>query len=111
LENDHIGLKMVWCEKCDKYYVPPKYICANCGSSVLKEKSTEGKGEIYSFTKIYYPPLAYSQQGPYEIAIIKLRNGTKLLARIVDKEGSLKIGQEVTFVRKDGQIYSFRVKG
>ena len=101
---------MLWCQNCDKYYIPPRFMCTSCGNSFLKEKAIEGKGKVYSFTTIYYPPLKLKDQGPYEITMIELHNGIKVLGRIIDKEGPLKIGQEVSFLRKEGGVYFFRAE-
>jgi uncharacterized OB-fold protein len=103
-------IHMLWCQKCDKYYLPPRYMCPDCGNPSLEEKSVEGKGKIYSFTTIYYPPLKLKDRGPYEITMIELNNGIKLLGRIVDREGDLKIGKEVCFVRTEEGVHFFRME-
>jgi uncharacterized OB-fold protein len=60
------------------------------------EKKLSGKGEIITFTIIHVGPENFEQQIPYPIAIIKLDEGPKVTAQIVDCNiDDLKIGKRV----------------
>jgi len=55
-----------------------------------------GEGEIYSFSQINSAPAGLELQAPYILAIIKLKEGPKLTAQIVEaSEKDVKIGDKV----------------
>lgn len=57
------------------------------------------KGELFSYTKIFTPPSGFESQAPYVVAIVKLGNGKRYTAQLVDwEEKHLKIGQKIITV-------------
>jgi uncharacterized OB-fold protein len=85
----------------------------------MKEIKLSGKGEVVTYTLIYNAPEPFAGQAPYPIAIIKLDEGPKLTAQIVDcKLDDVKIGMKVqsTFrkIQEDGYIgaihYGYKFK-
>ncbi len=44
-----------------------------------------------SWTKIYTPPLQFKQVAPYIVAIVKLENGKKICAQLVDVQTNTEI--------------------
>ncbi len=84
-----------------------------------KVASLVGKtGTIVAFTMVRVPPADFTNQAPYPVAIVKLKDGTHITAQLVDwKESDLKTGQPVmTVIRKvfetgDGVIpYGIKVR-
>ena len=82
------------CQKCSEKYFPPRDICPECGAYPLVDFKFSGKGKIETFT-IIRSPLSdpegehleiYFQKTPYVLAIIKLIEGPKITAEIVDCE-------------------------
>ncbi len=56
-------------------------------------------GCIISWTKVFVPPVGFSEQAPYVIVIVKLENGIKYTAQLVDyNEDDLVIGLKVTTI-------------
>ncbi|MCH7772164.1 MAG: Zn-ribbon domain-containing OB-fold protein, partial [Bacteroidetes bacterium] len=68
--------------------------CTKCESNELEELKFKGTGEIYSYSTIYYPPEGFEKQVPYTIAIVKLDEGPKMTAQIVDFN-DIEIGTKV----------------
>jgi len=110
------------CGSCERTYFPPRETCPYCRRKSLgkmKEIKLSGKGKILTYTIIYVSPEEFSNQAPYPIAIIKLDEGPKLTAQIVDcKIKDVKIGMRVqsTFrkIQQDGNIgaiyYGYKFK-
>ena len=85
----------------------------------MKEKKLGGKGKILTYSIIYNAPEHFKGQVPYPIAIIKLDDGPKVTAQIVDCENDkVKIGMNVqsTFrkIQADGDrgaiYYGYKFK-
>jgi uncharacterized OB-fold protein len=108
--DTHNQLTAVKCEVCDALYVPPKYLCPVDGANQFAEVPLSGQGEILTYTTIRVPSLGFEDQVPYDIAIIRLKEGINLTARIINQEGEkLNIGDKVSFVKKEGGAHWFRV--
>jgi len=62
-----------------------------------------GRGKVYTWTTIYqrYHP-AFAEELPYNVTMVALEEGPRLLANIVDcKNEDLRIGMEVEVVFED----------
>jgi len=110
------------CGSCKKVYFPPRESCPYCrrkSIGKMKEKKLSGKGKILTYSIIYSAPEHFEGQVPYPIAIIKLDEGPKLTAQIVDCDiDQVKIGMKVssTFrkIQTDGHMgaiyYGYKFK-
>jgi uncharacterized protein len=74
-------------------------------------------GKIVSFTVINISPDGFCDQAPYPVALIKLDNGEKLTAQVVDyKLNDIKIGRKVVTVlrrlrkSKDDEVIPYGIK-
>jgi len=98
------------CGSCNNIYFPPREACPFCRrKSIGKMQDIKlcGKGEIVTYTIIHDAPGNFKEQVPYPIAIIKLEEGPKITAQIVDCDiDVVKIGMKVksTFrrIQEDG---------
>jgi uncharacterized OB-fold protein len=62
-----------------------------------------GDGIVYTETIVHAAPEQFSNDAPYELAIIELDSGGRLTARILDRA---QIGERVHFVEeRDGVAY------
>jgi uncharacterized protein len=82
------------CKGCDTLFLPSRIICANCKGEELEDYKFKGLGEIYSYSTIHYPPTSFEKETPYTVAIIKLDEGPKMTAQIVDSE-NIDVGMRV----------------
>jgi uncharacterized OB-fold protein len=108
--NTHNRLMAVECGVCGTLYIPPKYLCPEDGANQFAEVPLSGQGEILTYTTIRVPSLGFEDQAPYDIAVIRLKEGINLTARIINKEGEkLNIGDKVYFAKSEGGAHWFRV--
>lgn len=110
------------CGICNKVYFPPRETCPYCrrkSMGRMKDLKLSGKGKVETYTIIHEAPENFEGQAPYAMAIIKLDEGPKLTAQIVDcKLEDVKIGMAVksTFrrIQEDGDIgaiyYGYKFK-
>ena len=98
------------CGACGEVYFPPREPCPFCRRKSLgkmKDLNLKGTGKILSYTIIYDAPHNFEEQSPYPVAIIKLDEGPRVTAQIVDCDlKDVKIGMKVqsTFrkIQEDG---------
>jgi uncharacterized protein len=90
--------------------------CPHCGKEAKEAFQFSGKGEVYSFTKIYEPPAGYEDNAPYTVALIKLEEGPLVTAQLTDLgDAAVEIGMPVEMVtrrlRQDGDERGIIVYG
>lgn len=112
-----IGTK---CMTCEEVFFPPRHFCPTCRRmSKLDKFKLKGEGKIVTYTIIHTAMDGFEDQIPYILAIIKLKDGPRLTAQIVDCEmEDAKIGMEVRSVfrkiQEDGEAglihYGYKFK-
>ena len=98
------------CGSCAKIFFPPRETCPFCrrkSIDKMHKHKLNGKGEIITYTIIHSSSEDFKEQVPYPIAIIKLEEGPRVTAQIVDCNiKDIKIGMKVesTFrrIQEDG---------
>jgi uncharacterized OB-fold protein len=60
----------------------------------------EGRGEIFSYTRVLESPESFRAQAPYYLALIKLDEGPLVTAQLTDVEGEPQIGDRVEMVTR-----------
>ena len=110
------------CQSCKKIYFPPKESCPECrrkSIGKMKEIKLSGKGQVVTYTIIHSAPDIFENQVPYPMAIIKLEEGPKITAQIVDcppEKVKIKMKVQNTFrkIQEDGDIgaiyYGYKFK-
>jgi len=93
------------CTNCGQYYFPPRKICPICRRvGKIEEYKFKGNGEVVTYTVIHTPAKGYDQQTHYNIAIIKLDEGTSLTGQVICDPKEIQIGMKVRSVfRKLGE--------
>lgn len=91
-------LRLQKCEACSSYWFPPGPRCPECGSAAWTWSDVSGNGVVLSYCTFhqgYFPGLAAIT--PYEVAIVQLDEGPKLVSNIVVPSGapSTNIGDRV----------------
>ena len=82
------------CQGCDKHIFYPRIVCPHCGSNNLAWVTPSGKATVYS-TSI--PRQKPEQGGSYNISLVDLAEGPRLMSRVVDIDPEeVKIGMAVT---------------
>jgi uncharacterized OB-fold protein len=85
------------CNSCRNVFFPPRKICPICRrAGKLEEKKLSGRGEVVTYTVIYSASEGFEMHTPYIMGIIKLDEGPRVTAQIVDAEiDEVKIGMKV----------------
>ena len=96
------------CTKCGKIFFPPRLVCSGCRGGEFKKATLPLDGTIETFTVIRVAPSGFGDEAPYAVGIVKLANGVKVTAQIVDcAPEEIAIGDPVRLefrrVRQDGE--------
>ena len=95
------------CEKCKWSDVFPVQTCPRCHGPTT-HTTFPGAGEVASFTVVRYPPQGFEKESPYVVALIDLKEGPRVMARVLAAPEDLQIGQVVKFSRHNGGALEFR---
>ncbi len=89
------------CRDCGKFRFYPRSICPYCLSYNTEWTKVSGKGTIYSFTVSHREAApAFRLDVPYNIAIIELEEGVRMMSNIVEcrnEDLSIDMPVEVVF--------------
>ena len=105
------------CSSCGAEFFPPVYKCRKCGSEKLKDKEMPRSGKIMTYTLLHEPLPGFEAQAPFYLAVVKLENGARVLAQVVDSlDDTVKTGAKVYAtvrrVRVDGDsgqiVYGYK---
>jgi uncharacterized OB-fold protein len=96
------------CAKCGRTFFPPRVVCASCGGREFRRSVLPLEGTVETFTVIRVAPSGFADEAPYAVGIVKLVNGVRLTAQIVDASPEeIAIGDRVRLefrrVRQDGE--------
>jgi hypothetical protein len=96
------------CDKCGKVFFPPRLVCNGCRGREFSKVILAQAGVVETFTVIHIAPTGFSGQAPYAVGIIKLDDGVRLTAQIVDAElDKLAVGDRVKLefrrIQDDGE--------
>ena len=93
-------LLLQYCDACHRYQFYPRLFCMQCGPGSLRWVEASGRGVIYSYTIIHQNKSPeFVGDTPYNVAIIQLEEGPRLLSNIVDSSlADLRVDLPVTVV-------------
>jgi len=91
-------LKCLDCDSCSFY---PTSVCRKCSSRSVELIDADGRGVGHTFSWVYRAPPGFETSVPYNIAIVELIEGVRLMSRVVCDEDTLKCGLavEVSFAK------------
>jgi uncharacterized protein len=96
------------CDNCATLRFPPRRMCSNCLSREASWTPVSGEGEVYSFIvmhRVYHP--AFATQVPYAVAMVKLKEGAKMLSNVIGiNPHEIKCGMavKVSFEKLDDEV-------
>lgn len=100
--DQRYNLTGVECANCKQVIFPVRSLCPKCrhlSAGKLTTKHLAGEGAIETFTLIHEPASGFQLQVPYVMAIIKLKEGPRVTAQVVDADPkTVKIGMKVKSV-------------
>ena len=65
------------CKSCGHYNWTPYPACRSCMSTDQEWVEVSGNGKLYTFTVVHVGPKAFTQDGPYVWAFMKLDEGPR----------------------------------
>ena len=87
------------CNSCKEVHYYPRMICPHCGSDDTIWVSSEGVGEIYSFTV-----MRRGVEFPFAMAYVQLKEGISLLTHLSNCDfDAIRIGQKVKVIFQETQ--------
>jgi scaffold protein (connect acetoacetyl-CoA thiolase and HMG-CoA synthase) len=96
------------CDSCGETHFPPRLVCRQCKGRKFTKTILAQTGEVETFTVIRVAPTGFGDEAPYAVGVIKLDDGVKVTAQIVDCNiETLAIGDRVRLefrrVQQDGE--------
>jgi len=89
------------CPSCEEKIFPPRDVCPHCGGQARDKYELSGKGEVFSYTKMYDAPAGFEGQAPYTVALVKLEEGPMVTAQLTDLGNTpVEIGMPVEMVTR-----------
>jgi uncharacterized OB-fold protein len=96
------------CASCGRLRHPPRPMCPRCRSLDVGIAELSGRGTVYSFSIIHYPPTPFFDY-PVLAVLVDLEEGIRIVSNLVvvdptSIDGTSLIGARVTvdWVRADG---------
>jgi uncharacterized protein len=85
------------CRDCRRTFWHPRPRCPHCGSASVEWKSSNGEGEVHTFTVVRQSGDAFfKSKVPYAVAMVQLDDGPLVMSNIVECEvDRIKIGMRV----------------
>lgn len=101
LKKQRYGLVGESCPHCETKIFPPRDICPECGEEAKTYYTFSGRGEVYSFTKVYEAPEGFEESAPYTVALVRLEEGPMVTAQLTDADDeTVEIGTPVEMVTR-----------
>jgi hypothetical protein len=78
------------CDACGAAQFPPAVTCRACHAVALSMVAASGKGTVYSTTTVR------SREASYNVSIVALDEGPRMMTRVEGDPEAVRIGQAVT---------------
>ena len=76
------------CDACQRINWFPRDYCVNCGADKLTWKPASGDGVLETYTIVYRAMNpSWQSEVPYMLGMVKLREGVRMVTRIVGHQG------------------------
>jgi uncharacterized OB-fold protein len=88
------------CTKCGYRTFPPRADCPECLHGEFDFTEYNGKGKIFTFTRIDAAPTGFDDEVPYTVTVVELEEGGRLLGWLGETLSSdeITIGDDVQVV-------------
>lgn len=87
------------CQRCRARHEQRPVLCPSCLGGTFEEDRVLGQGLLASWTTIRKPPLAFREQGHYDVAVIDLTVGLRVTGRILSQRHQ-QIGDRVSLTHQ-----------
>lgn len=80
------------CDACKRYVFYPRQLCPHCGEGLSHWMEASGRGVVYASTTVHR---SAEQGGAYNVSIIELEEGPKLMSCVAGATTDVDIGTRV----------------
>jgi uncharacterized OB-fold protein len=94
-------LRIQHCSSCDAYNFYPGAVCRSCTSRALEWHTADGRGVVHTYSWVHRAPPGYEGETPYNVSIIELKEGVRLMSRVLCNEETLRCDLPVTVAFAD----------
>jgi uncharacterized OB-fold protein len=90
------------CGKCGHNWLPPRAECPECLGAEWEWQAASGKGRVISWV-IYHHAYheAFKERVPYNVALVELDEGPRLITNIVNPQAGIAAERPVTLKIED----------
>ena len=85
-------IRLQRCDACGEHIFFPRVLCPACHGTDLSWVTASGRGEVYTYTTISQRP---EKGGDYNVAMVTLAEGVRMMTRIDGDPGAVRIGMPV----------------
>ncbi len=89
------------CSDCGHYQFYPRPFCLLCESDHVEWVESKGKGVVYASTTVHLS-VSTGVEPPYQVVLVELDEGVRLLANIVEGNCDMADRVEVTWRQREG---------
>jgi uncharacterized protein len=89
-------LRVQRCRACGNAWLPPREACPECLSPDPAWEEASGRGTVVSWVvyhKAYHD--AFRDRVPYNVAVVELEEGARLITNVAAPNDSLRVGMPV----------------
>lgn len=99
------------CAVCQRLSFPPKPVCRECWSQEFTWRTLDPRGTLYSYTRVHVVPRAFVADGLYDIGIVDLVDGLRMMCRLIGDVSQFAPDAAVdmiTLAYDDGPLFAAR---
>lgn len=104
-----VTLRMLRCGRCGRIDTPTRSLCATCLSGALEPVDVPGTGVLVSWTTIRRAPTRFREEAPYDIAVVDLDDGPRVVGRLAADSAPPTPGSRLVAIRAEGANAVFTV--
>jgi len=98
-QESRYNLEGTRCTNCGSYFFPPRSVCPQCRrKGVIKPYKFKGTGAVVTYTTVYQAPKSPNRRTPYNLAIIQLDEGTRMLSEVICEPEEMRTGMRLRAV-------------
>jgi uncharacterized OB-fold protein len=97
------------CAACGAATFPPRPICPHCHAARHEWIELDGRGRLYSATRIHAAGGAFAAFAPYSVGLVDLDEGIRVLTRLLPSASALPLDSRVQLVvlrHPDGPLFA-----
>ncbi len=95
-------LMLMRCGSCNAYRLPSRPRCPDCWSTDTQWVAASGRATLYSFGIMHQKFPGFSDDGPYNYAVVELEEGPHIVSNIVNAaESDLRVDMPLRAVYDD----------